>query len=109
MHRSPAGSRRLAVVGAAVAVLAICAGCSKISTQNAGTGRHSWTVPGELRVAIQNDIKNLNPLLNSNTTDGFIDFLMFEPLLAADPKGNPVPMLAPPCRRSRTAASAATV
>ena len=95
MHRSPAGSRRLArSLGAAVAVLAICAGCSKVSTQNAGTGRHSWTVPNELRVAIQNDIKNLNPLLNSNTTDGFIDFLMFEPLLAADAKGNPVPILA---------------
>ncbi len=49
---------------------------------------------GVLRVSIQQDIKNLNPLLNSNTTDGMIAFLMFEPLLHADAKGNPVPMLA---------------
>jgi peptide/nickel transport system substrate-binding protein len=39
-------------------------------------------------------VKSLNPLLNSNTTDGFIANLMFEPLLAADAKGNPVPILA---------------
>ncbi len=47
-----------------------------------------------LRVAIQSDLKNLNPLLNSNTTDVFVDRLMFEPLLSADAKGNPLPMLA---------------
>ncbi len=47
-----------------------------------------------MRVSIQNDLKNLNPLLNSNTTDVFVDRLMFEPLLTADPKGNPLPMLA---------------
>ena len=40
-----------------------------------------------LRIAIQSDVKTLNPLLNSNTTDGFIAFLMFEPLLTADDKG----------------------
>ena len=84
-------TRRLAAA-AAIAALAV-AGCSKVSTETAG-GRHSWTQAGVLRVAIQNDVKNLNPLLNSNTTDGFIDYLMFEPLLAADDKGNPVPVLA---------------
>jgi peptide/nickel transport system substrate-binding protein len=47
-----------------------------------------------LRIAIQNDVKTLNPLLNSNTTDGLIADLMFEPLLAADAKGDPMPMLA---------------
>jgi len=43
---------------------------------------------------VQSDLKNLNPLLNSNTTDVFVDRLMFEPLLTADAKGNPLPMLA---------------
>ena len=43
---------------------------------------------------MQSDLKNLNPLLNSNTTDVFVDRLMFEPLLTADAKGNPLPMLA---------------
>lgn len=69
------------------------AGCTRTSTES-GAGRHSWTQPGVLRVAIQSDVKNLNPLLNSNTTDVFIDRLMFEPLLTADAKGNPQPMLA---------------
>jgi peptide/nickel transport system substrate-binding protein len=47
-----------------------------------------------LRIAVQSDVKSLNPLLSSNTTDGLIGFLMFEPLLSADAKGNPVPILA---------------
>ncbi|HEX3370787.1 MAG TPA: peptide ABC transporter substrate-binding protein [Candidatus Cybelea sp.] len=68
------------------------AACTK--TGGAGAGRHSWTQPGFLRISIQTDLKNLNPLLNSNTTDGFVDGLMFEPLLTADDKGNPQPMLA---------------
>jgi len=67
--------------------------CTK--TESGGGGaRHSWTQPGFLRVAVQSDLKNLNPLLNSNTTDVFVDRLMFEPLLTADDKGNPQPMLA---------------
>jgi peptide/nickel transport system substrate-binding protein len=79
----------------AIAAIATClAGCSKVSNEGASGGRHSWTQAGVLRVAIQNDVKSLNPLLNSNTTDGLLAFLMFEPLLSADDKGNPVPMLA---------------
>jgi peptide/nickel transport system substrate-binding protein len=78
----------------AIAATLLCSACSKTSTEAAGGQRHSWTKPGVLRVAIQNDVKSLNPLLNSNTTDGFMALLMFAPLLAADPKGNPVPMLA---------------
>jgi peptide/nickel transport system substrate-binding protein len=72
--------------------IALFAACSRVAT--GGGGRLPGTVPGVLRVAIQQDVKNLNPLLNSNTTDGFIDFLMDEPLLWADDKGNPVPALA---------------
>jgi peptide/nickel transport system substrate-binding protein len=84
--------KRLLACAAAAAILA---GCSKVSTDTgAAGGDHSWTQPGVLRVAIQADVKNLNPLLTSNTTDVFIDRLMFEPLLSADPKGNPIPMLA---------------
>jgi peptide/nickel transport system substrate-binding protein len=74
--------------GILIALLAgALAGCGKAS-------QTSENVPGVLRVAIQQDVKNLNPLLNSNTTDGFITALMFEPLLAADDRGDPVPMLA---------------
>jgi peptide/nickel transport system substrate-binding protein len=76
----------------ALAALALAA-CSKTANGPAGV-RHSWTQPNVLRVAVQSDVKSLNPLLNSNTTDGFIANLLFEPLLSADAKGNPVPILA---------------
>ncbi len=76
-----------------VTALLLLAACTRAGNGPAGV-RHSWTVPNVLRVAIQGDVKSLNPLLNSNTTDGFIANLMFEPLLSADAKGNPVPILA---------------
>lgn len=78
-------------VAGALALLLV--GCTKTG-EVGGTGRHSWTKAGVLRVSVQSDFKNLNPLLNSNTSDVFVDRLMFEPLLSADPKGNPVPILA---------------
>lgn len=46
-----------------------------------------------LRVAIPTEPKTLNPLLASNTGEGFVWRLMFEPLVAADSHGRPVPML----------------
>ncbi len=70
---------------------ALFAGCTQTGTTSGGqTGGQK----GTLRISIQQEIKNLNPLLNSNTTDGMIAFLMFEPLLHANPTGDPVPMLA---------------
>ncbi len=79
---------------AAVLLLAALglASCTKHATET--NGRHAWTQAGTLRVAINSEPKTLNPLLASNTIEGFIDRLMFEPLLSADPRGNPVPLLA---------------
>lgn len=70
----------------------LLAGCSRSTV--GGGGRHGGTQAGVLRVAIVSEPKSLNPLLSTTTVDNFIDRLMFEPLLSADPKGNPVPMLA---------------
>lgn len=81
--------RALALAALAIA-LASCTRAGGGST----AGRHSWTIPGVLRIAIQQDLKNLNPLLNSNTTDVLVARLMFEPLVSADDRGNTVPMLA---------------
>ena len=67
-------------------MVVVLSGCTRASTEG-GAGRHSWTQPGVLRVAVQSDVKNLNPLLNSNTTDVFIDRLMFEPLLNGRSEG----------------------
>jgi peptide/nickel transport system substrate-binding protein len=47
-----------------------------------------------MRIAVPQDPKTLNPVLSSNTIDGFVMRLMFEPLLSADERGTPVPMLA---------------
>jgi len=47
-----------------------------------------------MRISVPQDAKTLNPLLGSNTIDVFIQRFMFEPLLSANPQGEPVPMLA---------------
>ena len=74
---------------------ALCALLTACTQTGGGTsgGNAPGSQPGTLRVAVQADVKNLNPLLNSNTTDGMIDFLMFEPLLHSNAQGEPVPML----------------
>lgn len=79
-------------IAIACAALWVLAGCSRSAI--GGGGRHNGTQPGVLRVAIVSEPKSLNPLLVTTTTDGFIARLMFEPLVSADPKGNPVPMIA---------------
>lgn len=77
---------------ALTALLALTSACSKVTGTNGV--EHSWTKPGILRVAIQSESKNLNPLLASNTTDAMIDGLIFDPLVAANAKGDFVPILA---------------
>lgn len=47
-----------------------------------------------LRIAVPQDAKTLNPILASNTIDGFVQRFMFEPLISANAQGEPVPMLA---------------
>ncbi|MGH7737546.1 MAG: peptide ABC transporter substrate-binding protein [Candidatus Tyrphobacter sp.] len=79
-------------------VLTLCAlacalaGCTR--TTGGQAGGNPGTIPGVLRIAIQQDLKNLNPLLNSNTTDVLVASLLFEPLISANDRGEPVPMLA---------------
>ena len=79
---------------ATIALGAVLAGCTKVSQENGVTGgRHAWTQPGVLRIAVQGEPKNLNPVLTNNTIDVFVTRFMFEPLISADAKGNPYPML----------------
>lgn len=77
---------------ALAALGAVLAGCTQ--TGGAGGSAPAGGQTGRLRIAIQSDLKNLNPLLNSNTTDSFIARLMFEPLVSANQQGATVPMLA---------------
>lgn len=75
-----------------IALELLLAGCTKSGGTSAG--RHPWTRAGTLRVAINEEPKNLNPLLFGTTPESFVDRLMFEPLVSADPSGETVPMLA---------------
>ncbi|MGC2130061.1 MAG: ABC transporter substrate-binding protein, partial [Candidatus Aquilonibacter sp.] len=76
----------------ALAVLAgLLGGCSKVASDSGA--EHSWTLPGVLRVAIQSEPKNLNPVLTSNTTDVFIARFMFLPLIQPNGKGVQQPLL----------------
>jgi peptide/nickel transport system substrate-binding protein len=83
----------------ALAVLGgLLAGCTQgggtSGNGTAATGAAGSARPGTLRIAVQSDLKNLNPLLNSNTTDVMIERLMFEPLVSATDKGDVTGMLA---------------
>jgi peptide/nickel transport system substrate-binding protein len=78
----------------ACTIVIALAGCSKLDGSATKAGRHAWTQPGILRVAVVEEPKSLNPLLASTSVDGFIDRFLFTGLLSADVRGNPVPMLA---------------
>lgn len=85
--------RRLVAFASLAALLAACTQSGGGGTA-AGGASPGGTSNGTLRIAIQQDVKNLNPLLNSNTTDVLIADLMFEPLIHADAQNAPMPMLA---------------
>ena len=62
-----------------------------MGTQTAG--EHSWTQPDILRIAVQIEPKNLDPLLVSNTNDTFVDRFMFLPLVQPNAQGVQQPVL----------------
>jgi peptide/nickel transport system substrate-binding protein len=93
MKREGATSVRRFLMCAAICLA--LAGCTKVATNTGPAhGRSGWTQAGVLRVALPQDLKSVNPLLSSSTAEGFVDRLMFEPLVSADGHGRPVPMLA---------------
>jgi peptide/nickel transport system substrate-binding protein len=92
-QRTRVGVRKLLLLVCAV-VWGGSVACSKVSDQTAMSGTHAGTVqPGILRVALPQDVKSLNSLLGSSTAEGFVERLMFEPLISADEHGVPVPIL----------------
>ncbi len=78
----------------ACALVIALSACSKLDGSATKAGRHAWTQPGVLRVAVVEEPKSLNPLLALTSVDGFIDRFLFTGLLSADVRGNPIPMLA---------------
>ena len=89
---------------AALALFSLCgllAGCAKVGSTSdqsgpgGEAGRHSWTIPGTLRIGIQTGPNSLNPILATNTTESALGRLMFDPLVSVDASGKKqVPILA---------------
>jgi peptide/nickel transport system substrate-binding protein len=82
----------------ALACLLLVAACSPAGTSSSSAatgGRHAWTHPGELRIAVQQEPVTLNPVLAATTTDGLLNRLSFDPLVSVEPDGKTlVPVLA---------------
>jgi peptide/nickel transport system substrate-binding protein len=82
------------------AVLAVAVACTRVgdgSSAAPGGGTvtlHPWTLPGHLRVAQSGSPNTLNPILSTQQFEIQAEGLIFDPLVATDPKGHDVPVLA---------------
>ncbi|GAC1389591.1 MAG: peptide ABC transporter substrate-binding protein [Vulcanimicrobiaceae bacterium] len=74
----------------AVAVTA----CTKTQTAGDTGGRHSWTTPNVLRVALYLAPNSLNPIYTTNSGEVGLAAMAFDPLVTVDDKGNDIPVLA---------------
>src|SRR5579872_825502 len=79
---------------ATLILLVAVAGCTRTASGPAQSGRHPWTTPGTLRVAMISNPKTLNPLLSTQTFEAIVESFMLDPLIATDPEGHDVPVLA---------------
>ena len=70
------------------------AACSRVSDGSGPSGLHPWTKPDVLRAAIAGSPNTLNPLLSTQSIEAQVEALAFDPLVATDPDGRDVPVLA---------------
>ena len=80
-----------------LALLVALGACTRVGTAGdtaGGTGRHPWTVPDTLRVALPGNINTMNPLLTTQQVETVTETFAFDPLVATDPEGRDVPVLA---------------
>ncbi|MBC5803272.1 MAG: hypothetical protein GIX03_09845, partial [Candidatus Eremiobacteraeota bacterium] len=69
--------------------------CTRVGTTSPASGAlHSWTHPNEMRIAMVASPNTLNPLLSTQEQEQAAEVLAFDPLIAADPQGHDVPVLA---------------
>jgi len=86
---------------AAVAIV-LCAGCTPGRGVSEGGAPalhrtaplHPWTQPDMLRVAVSISPNTLDPILSTQQVELQLEALMFDPLVATDPQGRDVPVLA---------------
>jgi len=80
-----------------LALAAAAAACTPAVNTASGVGAsglHPWTKPGELRAAIAGNINTLNPILSTQAIEVQVYTLALDPLVATDPDGHDVPILA---------------
>jgi peptide/nickel transport system substrate-binding protein len=82
----------------ALLVASLLAGCAHAPTADGEVptvaGLHPWTHPDEVRIASTSSPNTLNPILSTQQLEAQIEALIFDPLVATDPKGHDVPVLA---------------
>jgi len=67
--------------------------CMRTVTEVPG-GRHPWTQPGVLRIALTQAPNTFNPILSTQQAEAMLESFSFDPLIATDERGRDVPMLA---------------
>ncbi len=70
------------------ALLVVLAACTRVGSGPAGTERHAYTTPHQLRYASAEDIQGLDPLTHSTGTESFLATLTQAFLIKTDSKGN---------------------
>jgi len=84
--------RRLFALLALTAALATSA-CTR-TTGDSADGKHSWTQAGTLRLATVSTPNTLNPILSTQLIEALAEAFVLDPLIATDPDGRDVPILA---------------
>ena len=75
---------------AGVAALALLCACTRADTTSVRSG-NSWTHPGVLRFAENQDIRNLNPMIATSATVGDLSMFLFSYAVRYNDKAEPVP------------------
>jgi ABC-type transport system substrate-binding protein len=78
----------------AIACFVGSSGCSKVEAPATGGARHTWTIPGHLRIGMSDEPDNLNPMFAHTDATDQIDALIFAPVFRYDQTGEYVPELA---------------
>jgi peptide/nickel transport system substrate-binding protein len=77
-----------------VAVALALAGCTRSGDSSAAGGGRPWGPPGELRAAMVGAPNTLNPVLSTQAVEVLPEALVLDPLIATEPDGRLVPILA---------------
>lgn len=77
----------------ALTCAALLSACTNV--RSTGDGKHhTWTEPGKLRIGMMLSPASLSPILATDTTEGMLARLVFDPLTEIDADGHTIPILA---------------